>query len=206
MSAVQVCSETRRALALSQFRILFFPLATESIFFGISTTMTFLAVICFFSKSIRGRHDFNLMTIICIMFAVGATHWGLRLAFTWNFAIVATLCTPLPSNMKAIQIATSNVQLINFILSDLVVVWRAWVLYDRARFVFVVSALLAIPSIALSFTNLALNVALPAPNMMSQAVTFTVLGLSFANNLWGTSLVALKTWCVPLFPVRAFRQ
>ncbi|KAI0312419.1 hypothetical protein OF83DRAFT_1176657 [Amylostereum chailletii] len=111
---------------LDIFRELFFPVAAEAIFFGIYLALAVFSSIYLMSKKKATRQEYYLLTIIGIMFAVAVSHWTLHLILGWFFARHMALCMELPLSSTTLQIALSNIQIIDFTISDFIVVWRGW--------------------------------------------------------------------------------
>lgn len=103
-------------------------------------------------------------------------------------------------------------------MSDSIVLWRAWVIWNRKRSILIISGLLIIISICTCYTctslmfwlelrkiigisifNLISNVVSQFETTVGRAVGITVLLLFSVSNFWATALITYKAWFVVFF-------
>ncbi|EKM56664.1 uncharacterized protein PHACADRAFT_207861 [Phanerochaete carnosa HHB-10118-sp] len=88
--------------------------------------------------------------------------------------------------------------IVNMILSDSIVLWRAWVLWSKRRLLTAVSTLLVLSTLTMSILNVR-NICKAEPRTTEAEFTTDVYGLSafvlsLLTNTWTTSLIAYKAW------------
>ncbi|KAI0319950.1 hypothetical protein OF83DRAFT_1169743 [Amylostereum chailletii] len=100
-------------------------------------------------------------------------------------------------NVATLEMACSE---LNLILSDAVVIWRAWVLWGRNKIVLTSCAVLFMSAIAIAVLVI-YQEATSEPGLsegflseFGETVAAVSLFLSLAINLWATALIAYKAW------------
>ncbi|KAI0312866.1 hypothetical protein OF83DRAFT_606131 [Amylostereum chailletii] len=193
---MSVCSAEQRDIYFDNFRGIFFAFAAESIFFGIYVTLAIFSTVHLGSKAARTKMNRGLIGAIVIMFATALTHWIVHLLLTWFFARSMVRCTELPSSSTGMRTALDSFQIVNSTIGDLVVCWRAWILWGRPRWIPPIIALFGLSAIILSAVNLTSNHDKRLPGTADQYRTLTLVITSALINLWGTSLIAYKAWAI----------
>ncbi|KAH9980389.1 hypothetical protein BGW80DRAFT_1442314, partial [Lactifluus volemus] len=89
--------------------------------------------------------------------------------------------------------------LINFILSDAIVLWRAWLLWDRRAVLFILPFLFLVCTVVATILDVILATDGFITHSMRKLNTGTafglvLLGLSIGTNLWATSFMFIRAW------------
>ncbi|KAI0312420.1 hypothetical protein OF83DRAFT_1176658 [Amylostereum chailletii] len=175
-------------------RELVFPMAVEAALFGMYTVLMTVSISALRYKCPRSRAEVYLTLVIGSMFFVALVHFAGHLINIANSIEDDIICSLVPSSVHNLLEAMSDVQLINWFLSDAIVVWRAWVLWNRSKLVMTISTGLALVTIAVYIVKAVLCIDPHVDQAANGNITLVALGLSALNNLWGTLLVTYKTW------------
>ncbi|KAI0031930.1 hypothetical protein K488DRAFT_86369 [Vararia minispora EC-137] len=128
------------------------------------------------------------------MFTVSTIHWVTGVVFIGQFATESILCSAFQDDTTVLLIP-SNIQLINFLISDSIVSWRAWVIWERRKWILAVFGCFIFINSGASVVNLISDIdAEHLPQLLSADFGLLVLAVSALNNLWATSLTAYKIW------------
>jgi len=186
----------------------------ETVLFGASVILFIIAL----STMIRSKRSyFSIQSAVipvcaCIMFAFALAHWSLTIS-----TLVGQHLCPLSLFSAGCQdVSTSgNISIgpiillsLNIVLSDIIVLWRAYVAWDRRYWVRVVCGLLSVCTFITSIifikntmTNSNSNVTSPLnfTNFTQSGFENTELGIavlttSLLSNVCATILIAFKAW------------
>ncbi|KAI0066713.1 hypothetical protein BV25DRAFT_1420634 [Artomyces pyxidatus] len=172
----------------------FYPLIVETLLFGVFSCLTVLSTYLLLWRP-RSVATLMMLFLTTTMYIAAAVHWGACLA-----AAISGLSDPanflLDQRHTADQVLASIGLTINVVLSDVIVVWRAWLLWERSRGVLVVSfCLLIATAVAAIFNGVYLaGHVLATFLMISTAWPTVTAAISIATNIWATALVAYKAW------------
>ncbi|KAK0213942.1 hypothetical protein IW262DRAFT_1322055 [Armillaria fumosa] len=89
---------------------------------------------------------------------------------------------------------------LNFFIGDGIVLWRAWILCHRSRWIFWVSSILGLTAFATTVSALLPHLWSEEPHTTSSDGSFTgihatiAMILTLSINVWATSLIAHRTW------------
>ncbi|KAI0312865.1 hypothetical protein OF83DRAFT_606758 [Amylostereum chailletii] len=210
------CSTQEQENYWEFFQALFSSFGAESILFGTYLTLTIFSMIYLVSKNAHSRADYAFMGATIIMFATALTHWILHAFSTWSYARSLAWCTELPSNTLQVQVVLGNLQIVNSAFSDIIVTWRAWVLWGRPGWILITNRLLMLIGVS-TFPILSM-VAVVVVNFplilffqvvtvvdltsvidtrlfsVNKYITPACVAASAIINIWGTSLAAYKAW------------
>ncbi|KAI0319942.1 hypothetical protein OF83DRAFT_695056 [Amylostereum chailletii] len=155
------------------------------------------------SKNLRLRSIQWMLGVTSLMYITSATHFASGL-----YDVVSSFRQE-RSNAAFISHATAMLALIcssiNVLLSDAVVVWRAWILWEKNKFVLTSCSVLFIATLAMagftvyqqsvpdSGSQNILESQYGLPNATAAAAVVS-LSLSLATNVWSTGLIAYKAW------------
>ncbi|TFY68425.1 hypothetical protein EVG20_g3558 [Dentipellis fragilis] len=134
--------------------------------------------------------------------ALGSLFYGI---FTVIFALSTyfllskqTLRQPgLRSSLGRLQIAITNLPSINFVLSDAIITWRAWLVWDRQiKILFVPFVLLGgtLVTVVVSAATRAASIENPVVRSAVLDTWMISCSLAMANNVYSTLLIAWKAW------------
>ncbi|KZV64935.1 hypothetical protein PENSPDRAFT_614682 [Peniophora sp. CONT] len=193
----------------------FVPVTAESALFGVSVFL-FAAAVYYIIKSSKRWHSFSGLFVrgsLFVMFAVSLAHWA-SVLFLWstmsrgNTALLSSR-----NNRRTVALFECWAELlaINIALSDSIVLWRMCVLWAKKRSLVIISCVLISATLAMSIGNIVVSVksvynsgiSISDPTFQSQA--FAILGkatpfwiaelaLSWATNVFATSMIAIKAW------------
>ncbi|GJE88320.1 hypothetical protein PsYK624_044030 [Phanerochaete sordida] len=195
------------------------PVVVESVVFGVYTLLVLCTAILILRARSRLRSRKALLLAICVgMYAVAAAHFGIMLSCLYldndrasdiqRIVLACILesgtsegrnapvpCPNIPPNlqqsaMTSFQRGLSMLISVNVFLSDLVVLWRAWVLWPRNRVVQSVSVALTLVTIALLIFN---AVSYYHERLDVYASALAILS-SWMTNIWATLLIGTRTY------------
>ncbi|KAI0315584.1 hypothetical protein OF83DRAFT_1061836 [Amylostereum chailletii] len=138
-------------------------------------------------RGIGYRPKLLMLAATLVMYLSGVAHWALDI-----YTLTKQIRDPLGWN-DIWSVGTTVVVFLNFWFSDIIVLWRAWIVWSRNRIIVAISAVLLCSTVLFS----ALNVAFRRPgDAIFHVDIFGVLGLvmSLVSNLWATSLIGIKAW------------
>ncbi|KAI0252430.1 hypothetical protein BJV78DRAFT_356190 [Lactifluus subvellereus] len=135
-----------------------------------------------------------LLGVSAVMYAVSATHWALVIAIAIRGLRVGKILVTPPKALAIVYLPT-----INYILSDGIVLWRAWVLWDRRVTLFVPPLLFLVCTLVTSIVSAVYaydgSVTKSGHQTnMSHAFGWSIWGFTVGTNLWSTSLIFIRTW------------
>jgi len=183
-------------------RQMFMPTLVETFFFGMySALFIFSTIVLYRRPPSRVRHV--MLALSVVMYAVSATHWALNISYIEAFK------AGLLAKAVTIGFALKYLPSINYILSDGILLWRAWVLWNR-RFllfitplIFLVCTFVTTISSAIYFFNafqvksgyVILNkelgsTAIRTSSALATAAAFFTIG----TNIWATGLIFIRAW------------
>ncbi|GJE87222.1 hypothetical protein PsYK624_033050 [Phanerochaete sordida] len=189
---------------------------TESITFGIYTALFVCALVIIPRSPPPLRPQKVVLLVVClVMYALATAHLGTTLYRLFEddrtskeLRALALACTAgLKSTTSSQQCAAAlagydtgaNTRfawasgapvLMNGLLSDIVVVWRAWVLWPRSRAVQIVSVLFLLAYTAMSVWSLAVH----HTGSRFSASPVPVPLAAWLANLWALGLVGIRAW------------
>lgn len=147
-----------------------------------------------------------LWSATIIMFATSTSYIGLGLASTvyriWVLLNSGGLAVSSPSSPLVTRILNAQMYLpiINFIVSDAIVIWRAWVLWERRVIVLLLPAIFFAGTIISAIISAVHDVDVKVSVSSNPDYRVVVLGkivvwsLTIATNILATLLVAWKAW------------
>ncbi|KAI0066651.1 hypothetical protein BV25DRAFT_1820691 [Artomyces pyxidatus] len=176
------------------FGTLFPALIVETVLHGIFTSFIAFSSYFLLRQGLQSRPRLWMFVATTVMFVVAELHWAMNISLT--VCVLGTSCSPLILGVPYgtwQQVVKEVALVLNFVLSDLVVVWRAWLLWERPSYIMAVSVMLSLGAIAAAIADIALAKADGKLSEGSSAgLAFTLL--SFITNIWATGLIAYKAW------------
>ncbi|KAI0091447.1 hypothetical protein BDY19DRAFT_930540 [Irpex rosettiformis] len=172
-------------------------LLAEAIVYGVYV-LTFSVTIFVLLRRPSRTHSI-LATITILMFLLSTAHVGLLASTTLRHIVSGSIEVGLELRDKAYPEPSIQVVLecLNCILGDTIINWRAWVLWNRNRFVLTVPAVLLVAALGCNAGLCHAVFTEPVGEVLfSSAVVQRwgagALSLTFSANIWGVSLVALR--------------
>ncbi|KAI0321208.1 hypothetical protein OF83DRAFT_371039 [Amylostereum chailletii] len=172
------------------------PLCLETIFVGAFTCLIIISTYLLACRGVRDRPRLFMLIATLLMYAFSTTHWILYM----DQALCALKHTCVPFRVHAQQVAVQVVIPINFLLSDAIIIWRTWLIWERRSFVLIIAAPLLLATAVTSIANVVLlpNDAFLLPTIIQSFAGswtgFAALALTLVTNLWTTMLVAYRAW------------
>lgn len=168
----------------------------ETFFFGIYSAVFLISSIFMLSKRPSTPVRNYMLAVSAVMYAVSAIHWATNMSIA---AKSLRAGVPLISAFEMLVIV--YLPTINYILSDGIVLWRAWVVWGphRRLTVFAPPLLSLVCTLILSvagavFVYLSDDYESKREGSVSRYLGWTVWGFSVGTNLWATSLICIRTW------------
>jgi len=168
----------------------------ESLFFGLYTAVFLFTSIFMLSKRPSTPVRNSMLAVSAVMYTVAALHWAMNMAIAWKSLRAEILLITRFEMLVIVYLPT-----INYILSDGIVVWRAWVVWGPSRrfTVFTPPILSLVCTLGLSaagaaFVYLSNDYESEQAGNVSRYLGWTVWGLSVGTNLWATSLICIRMW------------
>ncbi|KAH9959422.1 hypothetical protein BC827DRAFT_502912 [Russula dissimulans] len=179
----------------------FLPILVETFFFGAYSALLVFSTILLCKRS-PSRTRRAMLAISMVMYADSAAHWALVIANLQNWWLSANL---------RVDIAVTYLPIINYILSDGIVLWRAWVLWDRRLLLFIPPLISLLCTLAINVTSaiyLYESIKVAETNStevkfglkssfefdLSMRLEWSTWCLTFGTNLWATSLIFVRAW------------
>ncbi|KAH9970962.1 hypothetical protein BGW80DRAFT_1460868 [Lactifluus volemus] len=183
-----------RATSREQFVLLLVPAMLEGFFFGLYTALFAFSTFFTLRKGLSNRTRYAMLAVSVVMYAASAIHWTLTFAHAIRSLRIGQFTTTLPE-----MIAVACLPSINIILSDGIVLWRAWLLWDRRVVLFILPFLFLVCTVVFTIVDLVYQSDILITHSMRHANTgqdfaWAILGLSVGTNLWATSLMFIRAW------------
>ncbi|KAJ6450759.1 hypothetical protein C8R45DRAFT_848827 [Mycena sanguinolenta] len=183
-------------LALSDSIRLVPGMIVESALFGILSLLFLLSTIALAQQGINVRPRFFMLTATVTMYVASAIHWGLNL-----YTMMREISDPdgwavLPIGKSWLwSVVTTIALFFNFWIGDMVVMWRACVVWAWRRDVKIIFLVFLTTPVILATIDV--STAHPTSNMATfqpNAFGLAALLVSLSSNLWATSLMGYKAW------------
>ncbi|GJE88348.1 hypothetical protein PsYK624_044310 [Phanerochaete sordida] len=164
----------------------------EAVIFGIFTHLVvlFAFIVWRCPGGFKQTSRVIVLFICLVMYAMAATHF----ATTLRYSTVVLLPGTGPGSATC---SNPAVLVVNIILSDCIVVWRAWVLWRKRRVVIAISAILILATLILSCLSVR-GQCYPPSNLyiddFGDPFGLAAIVISFLTNVWATALVGYKAW------------
>ncbi|EIM91596.1 uncharacterized protein STEHIDRAFT_165852 [Stereum hirsutum FP-91666 SS1] len=165
-------------------------------FFGVFTILIIFSTYTVLSSGHYTRTNILMIAAPLTMYAVSAAHLGMGLGALDPYA------DNLESSPSVWARAWMYLPIVNYIVSDAVVVWRCWVLYSRKCRIIMIPLLLTVSNVVVAISIAGLDVKIlslsstvPAPGVSGPYTgNIVVWSLSLATNMLTTAMVAFKSW------------
>ncbi|KAL1743526.1 hypothetical protein HDZ31DRAFT_83344 [Schizophyllum fasciatum] len=171
--------------------------AVTHTFFGIHTTLYFIAAYLLINQGIRNNKS-RLFLFICssLMFATSIAYMTVMneyVQLNWELLLVEP--PEIETKQRNLQIVTNCLLRLNFMFSDTIVVWRAWVLFkDEARIQWALVSCLLVSYLGtiVDTVLLVLVYMLVIKDVPEYSLLMTIPLL--LTNVIATALIGWKTW------------
>ncbi|ETW81877.1 hypothetical protein HETIRDRAFT_417928 [Heterobasidion irregulare TC 32-1] len=175
--------------------------ASQSAFFGIFVVIMLFSTYFLCCKGFETKANVMMLSVTTIMFATSTTYW----AFTLTISVMSVQALYHPDKITlqegefigGLYIAQMYLPMINYVLSDTVVAWRAWVLWQHNTRISIIPFVPLLGSLGTPRGGLFNRLAVyKVKGFKSQATDslFAAWVLSLATNVAATILIACKAW------------
>ncbi|KAF5370346.1 hypothetical protein D9758_006990 [Tetrapyrgos nigripes] len=174
-------------------------IAVGWLLYGITTTLFIITGYLVLTKHLqRSRAQFALFGLIMLMLMISTVSIFLNTAFILNDILTAGF-TP-PDNLqrlKDILISQVLIGRTNYLLSDGIVVWRAWVMFPDGTLIKTILTLATIGSCVGVYTDAGMTAVLELHDINDQGQKIRILIMAIpllATNVFAISLIGYKAW------------
>ncbi|KAI0066621.1 hypothetical protein BV25DRAFT_1409717 [Artomyces pyxidatus] len=169
----------------------FYPLIVETISTGVFSSLIVLST---YLLLWRPRTPGNVLILVATvaMYIFAVMHWIAYLGTNVDF-FTEPRHIPFDTQNAPQQILISLGLTANIILSDVIVIWRAWILCDKEPWVLAVSTILLLATTVAAILSALYSHILAALVAMSTMWPVVTAAATLVTNLWATALVARKT-------------
>ncbi|KAJ6594341.1 hypothetical protein B0H19DRAFT_1095054 [Mycena capillaripes] len=183
-----------------------YGLVAQTLVFGIYSVLIFLSTRMLLQRGFKIKINLIMFAITSFMYLLSAGYWIFSCAFVAhrmrNYVELAT--TGVEPGLDTIDhwyVMFNAIIIINYVLSDGIVVWRAWVICLRSH-----RKYMCIPVFFLSLTTVAVlltiairivdmnNVSIPHLSDLLNTTQMTALGTSLISNLSSMGVVGATLW------------
>ncbi|TFY70721.1 hypothetical protein EVG20_g2298 [Dentipellis fragilis] len=179
--------------------IYYWDVLIQTYVFGMYTVLFSIAVYLLLAERERSKSNIILLSPVLILYTSSATFFMLGVVTTSSTLLRDSKSLEVVENLSA---TTHIVQLVceatNCVIGDLVVIWRAWVVWERKPYILCISLCLLAGT---AFTAYALPYEIAKFSAESQVIygafsnfSFAFGALTLTTNLWVTALFAYRAW------------
>ncbi|KAJ7680710.1 hypothetical protein DFH06DRAFT_1464863 [Mycena polygramma] len=174
-----------------------FGLLVQTFIFGIYTLLLCLSTRILLKRGLKTRANSVMLLLTLSMYFLSAGYWAHTVSYTANLLNRAPLRSLISSRNGITQSSLANaIGMINFVLSDGVVLWRAQVTsHHKLRNYLWVSRIFLVLAAVAVLTTIGLRIA-PAGNESNMTGILQLLSYvsSLASNISAIAVVAVAAW------------
>ncbi|KAJ7105421.1 hypothetical protein C8R43DRAFT_1046821 [Mycena crocata] len=188
-----------------------FDLVVQTFFFGVYTLLIYLSTRMLLKRGLKARSNRVMLTLTLFMYLLSTGYLAYSVAYVVrrmqvyvNNAPFETIQIPAHGEITTWSPVFNSIILVNYVLSDGVVVWRAWVICNRRlrKYLWITTVFLVLTAIGVGLTigfRIAAFVELPIPqgSFLKPAIDasqISTLVLSLVSNLSATAVVGVTAW------------
>lgn len=183
-----------------ELKLIVADVLVEALWFGVQTVVTIVGIYVLWSRGLRKSFGNKfLLGLIMLLFSLAACSLSLTIWLYMNLfdSLGGTLDVTTIQNNETI--ATTVFQRLAYFISDAIVAWRAWILWDRNIFVKMVIVVCLLGTITATFVQggLAVHEQIhPSGGINVGSGTRTLLFTLplLLTNLCTTTLIGMKIW------------
>ncbi|KAH9980369.1 hypothetical protein BGW80DRAFT_496941 [Lactifluus volemus] len=166
----------------------------EGFFFGLYTALFAFSTFFTLRKGLSNRTRNSMLAISVVMYAISAIHWSLNFAIAIRSLRIGKFASTLLEALAAGYLTT-----INLILNDGIVLWRAWILWDRRVVLFILPFLFLVCTLVFTIVDVVFVTDGFITHSMRHVNTGSAFGvavwcLTLGTNLWATSFMFIRAW------------
>ncbi|KAF7350085.1 hypothetical protein MVEN_01310400 [Mycena venus] len=208
LTAEQVQLHSDNLASTANFRV--FPVLVETALYAIFTILITASSYILITRGLRSRASKAMLAVTLVMYGLATWEWAIDIHLLRDdlkVLLPADLVQPPPDHARrikvntALHVAQGITNNICVVLSDMVVCWRVYVVYDRNKHVLAMAiTLLVTMASAIFLCNLTqVGEAFPSVRLHhlvpSQLIIDGVaLGLSALINVWATAMIGYQAW------------
>ncbi|TFY65778.1 hypothetical protein EVG20_g5308 [Dentipellis fragilis] len=170
----------------------------ETLLFGMYSVLFFVSSYILLFKRSYSKMNIIMLTAIVVMYSASATHWVISM----DILLSSLRDNSTPSLVLMNQsewLAIAYLPSINYFLSDIIVVWRAWLICERNTRLFILPLLcsagvIVLIVVSVAFETNSARASFANSFLISMDTLIASFGLTILSNLWVTSLTAWKAW------------
>ncbi|KAK7036033.1 hypothetical protein R3P38DRAFT_613881 [Favolaschia claudopus] len=179
-------------------KIIFLKLAAAAITYGLFLCIGTMSSYTLIRKGLRGQRSRQaLLAIILTMLLAATAHLALYMGFVIiQFPTLAAEFVDPIETMRRLDISQTLLRRLTYFLSDIIVVWRAWVIWQENRIVHAALATCIVATGATSLTLVVFNINSEFHHVHYSRDTQNFLGTFglLVTNFFATALISYKLW------------
>ncbi|KAJ7490894.1 hypothetical protein FB451DRAFT_1221323 [Mycena latifolia] len=179
-------------------KIIFLQLTAAAVSYGIFLCIGIMSTYTLIRKGLRGQRARQaLLTITLTMLLAATAHLGLYMGYILlQFPTLAAEYVNPIVILKRLDITQTCLRRLTYFLSDIIVVWRAWVIWQESRIVHAGLAVCLIATGATSLTLAVFNFKSEFHGVHYPRLTQNFLGTFglLVTNFTATVLISYKLW------------
>ncbi|KAH9972423.1 hypothetical protein BGW80DRAFT_372330 [Lactifluus volemus] len=166
----------------------------EGFLFGLYTALFAFSTFFTLRKGLSNRTRNAMLAVSVVMYAISAIHWSFVFAIAIRMLRIGKLAATFPE-----QVTVAYLPRINFILNDGIVLWRAWLLWDRRVMLFILPFVFLVCTVVFTIVDLIYETDGLITHSMRYVNTGTafgwaIWGLTIGTNIWATSFMFIRAW------------
>ncbi|KAI9510615.1 hypothetical protein F5148DRAFT_1178552 [Russula earlei] len=167
----------------------------ETFFFGAYTALLVFSIIFILYRRPPSRTRDILLALSVIMYSISTAHWALSIVHSAKFLRIGPAALTPVGTFIIVYLPT-----INFILSDGIVVWRAWVLWERRFLLFIPPLIFLVCTLGVTVASIIdfyesfRNPHSKILQILGMYFEWSTCGFTVVTNLWATGLIFIRAW------------
>ncbi|KAL5513538.1 hypothetical protein ACEPAH_3937 [Sanghuangporus vaninii] len=179
-----------------------FELVCHTFFFGVFCVFLPICSFVLLKKGMKSRANKFMFVVTLFMFCLSTGYWIAAMGSVMSL-IKSRLLSPTPHDPDFSLPLFSAILLVNYVLTDSVVIWRAWVLCrdcSRKSLYFSIFLLLCATVSIIVTVAFRIGTTVLGPvrgsrlDYMVEITQMTNLGFSLSANICATSIICIKAW------------
>ncbi|KAF9255688.1 hypothetical protein L218DRAFT_1008269 [Marasmius fiardii PR-910] len=187
---------------LNSFRAEMIEIAVSFVLYGVYAAISIITLYLFIARGLhQSKSRVVLLIVTVFMFLLSTCSLALDLKF---YLLSFSLYSPsqihannLLQPLTKISVALKLFEQTNYVISDGIVVWRAWVLYPNNLLVKLLLVICMLASVGGTYTDVITSAMRRFHNLYDLGSSLNILELTvplLVTNIVSTSLIAFKAW------------
>ncbi|KAA1475851.1 hypothetical protein DENSPDRAFT_853276 [Dentipellis sp. KUC8613] len=173
---------------------------------ALASGSVFYAYFVFWREGLKSRPRLVMLVLITAMYIVATAHFGLLIAFAYILDAKGLdghggIKHQYAAQLGNIQGTLTFLPMINYLISDAIVVWRAWLVCERKFKIMFPSFILLALSLAAVVVSVVVfemhancDAAVNRDALISLNAGLAFCFLAILNNMWSTGVIAWTAW------------